>query len=102
MGTQDSAVAWRRKRRRKRKGKKRGEERGRKREEERKTRRKKNGKGKMGVLVLLWPPPSYLNSEVPDGGEAVARDAWESIWGQGSGYIQIPTRGSSWADATAL
>lgn len=99
MGTQDSAVPWRRKRKRKQKGKKRGEERGGKRK---KDNKEEEWKGENGVLVLLWPPPSYPNSEVPDGDEAVARDARESTWGQGSGYIQIPTQESSWAGTTVL
>ena len=77
-------------------------EKGRGKREEEKKDKKEEQKGENGVLVVLWPPPSYPNSEVPDGGEAVDRDAWESTWGQGSGYIQIPTQESSWADATAL
>lgn len=54
------------------------------------------------VVVLLWLPLLYPKSEVPDGGEPMARGAWESVWGRGVVRFRFQRRRVFGTDVTIL
>lgn len=75
MGTQDLAVALRRKKRLQKENQREEEEDGR---EKRRRVKKIKGQREWFYSGFLLP---YHRSEVPDGRETGTRDEWESIWG---------------------